>query len=291
MAIELHPIFKAPPPTMALWRYTNLAKFVSLVTTKSLWFSNMHHLSQEDAFEGALPVGNFTHRDWTINTLPAEVRSRLEQGHSRRADEPVEERLKQLVEAENETIRHTLRATKEYFINCWHGANTESAAMWKLYAEDSFGIAIVSDLERMTAALSENGGSIFCGMVDYIDYDRDSLDLSNSFTAALAKRLSFAHEREVRLLHWDTSIGDEQVWTLWQGQPRLMWQAKSHADHAAINPPAGKTFRCDLDQLIKEIRISPTAPAWFEAAVRDFCGLAGLDKPIVRSDLTRSPMR
>ena len=276
---------------MALWRYTNLAKFVSLVTTKSLWFSNMYHLGREDAFEGALPIGNFTHRAWTIDTIPAEVRSRLELGRFKRTDEPLEERLKQWVEAENDKIRHILRSTKEYFINCWHGADMESAAMWKLYAEDSFGIAIVSDLERITAALSQSGGSILCGMVDYIDYDRDNLDLSNAFTAAVAKRLSFAHEREVRLLHWDTSIGDEEVWMLWNGQPRLMKMAKSHDDHAAIEPPVGKTFQCDLEQLIREIRIAPTAPAWFEAAVRDFCVLAGLEKPIVKSDLTRSPMR
>ena len=269
-----------------------MAKFVSLVTTKSLWFSNMYHLGRDDPFEGALPVGNFAHRDWAMETLPAKARKRLElerSGGQREAS--LEEKLKQLIEAEDETIRHLLRATKEYFINCWHGADTESAAMWKLYAEDSFGIAIVSDLERITAALSSNAETILCGTVDYIDYDRETLDLSNAFTPTLTKRLSFAHEREVRLLHWDTSLGDEQVLMLWRGQPRMMSMAKSHADHDAINPPAGKTFKCDLEQLIKEIRIAPTAPAWFEAAVRDFCDITGLKKPITKSDLTRSPMR
>jgi len=290
LPIDQHPIFQAPPPTLALWRYTNFAKFVSLVTTKSLWFSNMYHLSRDDPFEGALPVGNFAHRDWTLETLPAEIRKRLELPQRPFETSP-EERLGRLIEAEDETIRHVLRSTKEYFINCWHGASTESAAMWKLYAEDNYGIAIVSDSPRIASALEANSENIFCGTINYIDYDREKLDISNAFTPTLTKRRSFEHEREVRLLHWDTSIGDEQVLTLWKGEPRVMWTAKSHADHAAIDPPGGKTFACDLEKLIKEIRIAPTAPVWFEAAVRDFCDIAGLKKPIIKSDLTRSPMR
>lgn len=292
MPIEEHPVFTPPSPTLPLWRYTNLAKFVSLVTTRSLWFSNMYHLSTDDPFEGALPVGNFLHRELTVDTMPASVRERLKIGRfGRNPDEPLADKLRQWVEWEDDTLKHLLRSTKEYFVNCWHGAETESAAMWKLYAEDSFGISIISNFDRLTSALSAAPESIMCGSVKYIDYDNERLDLSNGFITTVTKRLSFAHEREVRLLYWDTSIGDESVVTLWNGEPRVMSMAKSHADHEKILPPAGRAFPCDLEQLIAEIRIAPTAPGWFEAAVRDFCEIANLKKPISKSDLARSPMR
>lgn len=203
----------------------------------------------------------------------------------------LEERLKLRIESEDDHIRYIVRQRKEYFINCWHGSETESAAMWKLYAEDIFGIAIVSDFEKLKESLSNTEQDIFCGSIDYKNYENDYIDLTNAFTPALTKRDSFAHEREIRLLYWDTDIGDEQVLTLWNGSPRLMWVPKSHDDHNTITPPAGKTFACDLEKLIKEIRIAPTSPAWFEAAVRDFCALSGLNKPVLKSDLSSSPMR
>ncbi|TBZ99374.1 MULTISPECIES: DUF2971 domain-containing protein [Rhizobium] len=292
MPITEHPIFKQPPRDAKLWRYTNFPKFVSLITTKALFFSNVYHLSRDDPYEGALPAGNFAHRDWSIDTLPSDIRQRIQRArYSHDENEPLASKLQRHISGQNELIRHVLRSTKEYFINCWHQSEYESAAMWKLYAEDSFGIAIVSNLSRISGALSSASGDIMCGLVNYIDYEKDLLDLENAFTPIISKRLSFAHEREVRLLHWDTSIGDEQVWMLWNGQPKLMWQPKSHEDHYKIVPPMGNIFACDLDELVLEIKISPTAPAWFEAAVRDFCDLAGFDKPISKSLLMGSPMR
>lgn len=290
MPIEHHDVFKQPPATATLWRYTNLAKFVSMITTKALWFSNMYHLAKEDPFEGALPAGNFAYRTLTVETMPAALATRLKIGRFG-DDAPIERKLRRYIEGEDEMMKHFLRSTKENFINCWHLAEYESAAMWKLYAEDSFGIAIISNLDRITAALSGVKDGIMCGMVDYIDYEKDVLDMSNGFTPAVKKRLSFAHEREVRLLHWDTEIGEEQIATLWNGQIRVMRQAMSHEDHAKIEPPPGKNFQCDLDKLVSEIRIAPTAPGWYEAAVRDFCKLAGFEKPISRSQLLSSPIR
>ncbi|KQT96987.1 hypothetical protein ASG68_08500 [Rhizobium sp. Leaf453] len=239
-----------------------------------------------------MPVGNFAHRTWSLDTIPASVRDRLERGRfSSNPNDTLEEKLRLYIEHEEDMVRHVLRTTKEYFINCWHSSNHESVAMWKMYAEDSFGIAIVSDVDRITRALAGSPLSIQCGMVDYIDYDTETLDLGNAFTPTITKRLSFSHEREVRLLYWDHTLGEEQVAMLWGGEPRVMWMPKSHDDHAKIDPPAGKTFQCDLDILIKEVRIAPTAEPWFEAAVRAFCKAAQFDKPIIKSDMTRSPMR
>lgn len=51
-----HGAFPTPPDDVPIWRYLDLAKFVSMLTTKSLYFSRADLLG--DPFEGSYPRAN-----------------------------------------------------------------------------------------------------------------------------------------------------------------------------------------------------------------------------------------
>ncbi len=52
MPIIGHPSFDRPPVTARLWRYTDLPKFVELLTSARLWLTNMEVLATDDPYEG-----------------------------------------------------------------------------------------------------------------------------------------------------------------------------------------------------------------------------------------------
>jgi hypothetical protein len=63
-------------------------------------------------------------------------------------DFPVDPCYKDMDQGER-AFQELKRLTK---INCWHRAEYESAAMWRLYADESKGIAICSTADRIRAA-------------------------------------------------------------------------------------------------------------------------------------------
>src|SRR5690349_3516547 len=44
--------YEAPKDDETVWRYMNLDRFVSMLSTKSLWFSSRQQLVRSDPFEG-----------------------------------------------------------------------------------------------------------------------------------------------------------------------------------------------------------------------------------------------
>jgi hypothetical protein len=54
---EEHPVFQPPDnPTIHIWRYIDLPKYISLLNDKALYFCRMDKLI--DRFEGSLPRPN-----------------------------------------------------------------------------------------------------------------------------------------------------------------------------------------------------------------------------------------
>ena len=91
-------------------------------------------------------------------------------------------------------------------INCWHRADYESDAMWKLYAEASKGIAICTTPERMRKAfrpfrLREDYGAedLWGSPVSYIDMTQVRMRGGNMLKRFFWKHRAFAWEREFRL--------------------------------------------------------------------------------------------
>jgi hypothetical protein len=174
-----HPLLHEPSPNTSLWRYMDLAKFVAILETRSLFFSRL--TSFTDPFEGHPPRSI------------VEPMTRIPEGISE-AELASRKRIVANNLALFEKSRHLLSAS------CWHANKFESDAMWNLYARKGEGIAILTTFERLKNALAIEGPETSGGLVQYIDYDTHKMDDLNTVQWAVLKRQSFAHEREFRAL-------------------------------------------------------------------------------------------
>lgn len=252
---EAHPSFRRPGDEELLWRYSDMEKYVSMLATGALWFPRADTLG--DPFEGSLTKENVRVRPDVYKDLPFDAMRNIE-------------RSRQLMRM------HT-------YVSCWHRSSMESAAMWSLYA-DRAGIAVVSNYRRIRGAVGEIAASakdmksIYAGSVEYVSYDDFFIPEGNLFDAFMHKRHSYEHEHEVRLVMMDLPV---------RAQPAE--EADSVADLLAPSP-AGVRVPANLSDLIAEVRVSPTAPAWLYDAVVAVTRRFGLESPVRQSDLAGDPV-
>jgi hypothetical protein len=197
-------------------------------------------------------------------------------------------------------LRRRFYDRRALLANCWHVNEYESAAMWNQYAASGMGIAITSTYARMISALSNSPHNLAVGVVKYLDWDKEPVD--NSFVFPFSKRMSFRHENELRIVHWDLVV-QEPINALCQ---RLASHMMDHlyrrfttpinwdlirSEVEAVPYKAGISIPVNLETLISDLYVSPTSPDWFldlVATVSDRFSLRLLPK---RSDLMSSPMR
>ncbi len=245
-ADTLHPSFKQPSNSgIAIWRYMDFTKFVAMLESRALYFARTDCL--DDAFEGSYPRNNLEARQRYFEFLAPEQR------------EYVLRTLPKLAE----------KFRRNVFVNCWHMNEHESAAMWRLYGQSDEAVAIKSSYARLVATLD---ASVHVGVVQYIDYGQAVLDDGNLLNAYLCKRMSFAHEREVRALVMDVPY------------------ASSIDLSTEREVPKGKEISVDLDLLIDSIYISPTAKPWLRLLVERVIARYEMDKPVVQSSLNDTPI-
>jgi hypothetical protein len=186
--------FIEPASTVPLWRYIDLAKFVALVTSQALWFSNANALVEEDPYEGFFPPSA---RDFLVPGAP---------GGGERVIGPELERDAMDLFANPHRLVHT---RGRFSMSCWH-AGSESAAMWRSYGKHDSAMAIVSNVPKMQAAFARTPQDIKCGTVRYIEFTSNSY--FDNFRAlphlVLLKRQAFASENEVRLVCTGSSEGN-----------------------------------------------------------------------------------
>jgi hypothetical protein len=157
-----------------LWRYVKLDRFLEVVRTSRLYFAAATQFA--DPFEGAVAV--------QTNLPPPDPRY-AEMEHAERAFFALK------------------RMTK---ISCWHRADYESDAMWKLYAEASKGIAMCTTPERMRQAFRPFRlrddyveEDLWGSPVSYIDLTQVRMRGGNMLERFFWKHRAFAWEREFRL--------------------------------------------------------------------------------------------
>jgi hypothetical protein len=182
----------------------------------------------EDPFEGSMPTQN-----------PTVLRAYLAQA----APGIQEEHLDQFSK-----FRQGIRS--RMYLNCWHMNEHESAAMWKLYARTNEAIAIRSSYDALRTCLPDDGPHVYIGMLKYIDYSTAIIPEGNAFWPFVHKRLSFAHERELRALIFEDPASEH-------GQMDF-----------SLQMPIGKQIPVDLGRLITTVYVAPTSPQWFADLVR-----------------------
>lgn len=173
MPYKSHPLIEAPPNDAVLWRYLDLAKFVSLLEESALYFPPVAAMA--DPLEGFLT-------------------------------EPTAERLRDSGPRmpDGGSILNLIKSFRHRcFISCWHECGYESAAMWRLYLKSNEGIAIRTTFERFVQAIAMAPQDVTVGRVKYVDYESEHVEWNNVFFYAFHKRRSFDHEREVRAIFID----------------------------------------------------------------------------------------
>jgi hypothetical protein len=130
--IEIQLSLEVPSGGATLWRYMSLEKYLSLVTSETLWFSRLDMLS--DAFEGS--VNEATLEDYRRQLRNPGVQS----------PPNAPEQAKRAAEA------FRLHACA----SCWHVRETETALMWFGYARPP-GVAIRTTFDRLERAFSLTG--------------------------------------------------------------------------------------------------------------------------------------
>lgn len=283
MPIEDHPCFQQPDVHTKLRRHMNLAKFISLITSKQLWFANAEVLASEDPYEAMLPKPNYRHRKWvSLADVSAEdIHAIRTRGVVLNGDEDVLQETRR----RDAGIRQTFALRKSFFLNCWNAADHESAAMWRLYSNE--GIAIVTTFERLKLATSHCPMALYSGTVEYLDYDVDQVDTSNVFNPVVRKRRSFDFENEVRLVYWDNSVSHVSGGKV--GAP--IGRNRSIEELEALPVIPGHAIAVDIRQLIDEVVLSPTTEDWLVTSVSAICKKVKLDAPVYKSTLLDAPSR
>jgi hypothetical protein len=205
---ESHPSFPQPDdPSVKVWRYLDLPRFISLLSTEALSFARVDSL--DDPFEGSIPPA--VYEQW-------------------------KNRHSELVA----TARRGLR--KQAFVSCWHANNTESEAMWRLYCGSRDGIALQTTYEKLDASLPRG---VFIGQMTYLDYECDVEPPGDTLALLMRKREAFEHEHEIRALVWPHTAPqlaprelDEDVRVI-----NVPWSAPEFLERIYVSPYAEEWYR------------------------------------------------
>ncbi|QRR35658.1 hypothetical protein JNX00_07295 [Hydrogenophaga sp. YM1] len=246
-----HPVFVQPEnEEVRVWRYMDFTKFVSLIDSRRLYFTRADKF--DDPFEGSWPKMNIIARQNIPPEIPAEAH----------------ENFRRAMKGMSEWNKNLPRFTA---INCWHMNDHESAAMWKLYLKSEEGIAIQSTYRKLRDAITAED-DVYLGVVKYIDYESEWVDAKNLFSPFVHKRKSFEHEREVRAVisKWPTG--------------------ETGFDFTQETIEHGINLRVDLERLIDNIYVAPSAPNWLSGLVTAVVQRYGYSFSVVHSRLNEQPM-
>jgi len=258
MPYQEHYVFESPEENTKIWHYMNFTKFLSLLEKKALYFVTVEKLSEDDKFEGSIPV-----LDAALLQKAREFkRKEFEKIYGPAA---LEKLFGQIKEGQPLfTDKFMMRST---LINCWHMNTTEYAAMWKLYAKTILideGVAIQSTFKRLAESFRNYADPVYIGKVKYIDYLKDRIHLENAFYPFVFKRKSFEYERELRACIFKITP----------------YPFKDKGEYIPV----------ELNELIERIYVSPTAEDGFKELVESVVSRYDLDKNVIRSDLAAKPL-
>lgn len=225
-----------------LWKYFRPERLISMLGENQIYFASANQF--DDRFEGAVAV----------HSLEQEVDPRYEEM------EPTERAFWELK-----------RLTK---ISCWHRANFESDAMWKLYAGEHKGIAICTTPDRMRAAfkpfrLKPDYGieDLWGGSIEYVDLTKVRMR-----GAAMLNRFFFKH----RAFEWEREF-------------RLAISLRTAEEFGVRVPSEGIFVEVDLLTLIDRIVLGSTTTEEERAIVTEQVAGAGLEDRIQLSTLLGKP--
>jgi hypothetical protein len=225
----------------SLWRYFKVDRFIWTLENAKLYFAASTQFT--DRFEGATAV------------LPP--------------DFPVDPRFTGMEFSE----RAFFALRKLMKISCWHRADYESDAMWKLYAEQSKGVAICTTPERLRAALKPFRLEPTFGIEDLWAGPVVYHDLMKVRLRPLGKAIYFCKHQAFS----------------WEKEFRLLISLSMASEFVPGIPEGGIGVEVDLDALVEHIMLGPELSAGErELIIAKSCEI-GLGNRVHKSSLLGQP--
>lgn len=252
MPYKRHDAFRTPRDETEIWHYTTLGRLAGMLALKSLYFVRANRFP--DPWEASMPAAHFE---------PENIR-RL---HGRRMA-PIKGQRVLSVEDE---MRYGLtrekwsdRERKDFVVSCWCRSKGESDMHWQTYGRDTEGVAIRSSVQQLKRALPSVGPNVYVGQVRYIDFEKSRIPREYPIQRTMYKRLAFENDREIRAV------------------------IDAHTTKGRFGPTGG-FVKVDMNELVKEIVLSPMASRSLTEGVRAMVGLLGLGRRVRRSQLLDPP--
>ncbi len=228
--------FVTPDKKLKIWRYINFDKFKWLILQRALYFCSIEILKQADPYEGSYYGSEFLSK---IDPKQASC-----------------------------VVDQMNRCGPPITVNCWHLAESECMAMWRIYSKDNKGIAIQSTVGRLQESLDNFQDSVYIGQIIYTD-DPVSHPLDyplDKFMSVMTKRKCYEFEKELRAFVWETG------------------QVTERELDGSVRVPV------NLDAMIEKIYLSPASDDGIKRQIDFQLSYCGLDKPVEKSNILERPL-
>lgn len=224
-----------------LWRYLKVDRFCELVENSKIYFAAAAQFP--DPFEGAVAV------------IPPNI--------------PIDPRYHEM-----DPLERAFFDLKELTkINCWHRADYESDAMWKLYADTSKGVAICSTPKLMQTSFREFRLAPKYGVEKLIFGDVRYEDLLQvRLKTEMLERFFYKHQA-----------------FSWEREFRLAISLRMASEFGVSIPQHGIEVSAQLDTLIDKIVLGPKLSESDKEKIIECATKAGLKGQIVFSSLLGKP--
>lgn len=158
-----------------LWRYMNLAKFVSMLEKNAIW------LARADTF-----------KDKHEGRIPSEMRKAIELAY-----QTMSSKIGTVKDADD-FQEHLIKNT---FISCWHKNSEENLVMWEIYGHETEVVTVKTSVGKLEESidLSKTSGNYL--QLKNVTYQKHT-EISGIIPyeeCAFYKRPHFSFEQEVRL--------------------------------------------------------------------------------------------
>lgn len=232
----------------------DLAKFISLISNKSLYFTNPEKFN--DPYEFYLPTSEMNSIKEILESELASLKDLL--NNNLLTDNQKFDFNKKINQLPNR-LRDIEKQTKEKFgVSCWHINNYENEALWKIYTNNGQGIAIETTIDKLKQSLTFHKEIIF-DEVRYQDFDITEIEKGHKHYGGFLKRKAFEYEKEFRAM--------------------VLLDEKNYKN--------GCFVKVDLDTLIEKIHVAPFKSDYLVNTIKYLCQgeLSFLQERIIQSNL------
>mgnify|MGYP003590209475 FL=1 len=248
---------------MKIWRYMDLAKFISIMSNKSLYFTSFSKF--DDPYECYLPEVYNKPINTLIENNSQKIYEKAKTIIKKFENEYPEKYLdamkniSSIYESSLLSYKNSVRELRDKFgVSCWHINEYENESLWKIYTNQGQGIAIETTVEKLKQSLQFHRKITF-DKVRYEDFNTTIFEKNHKNYLGYIKRKAFEYENEFRAV----VLLDENYFE------------------------KGCYIKVDLDILIEKIHISPAMPKYFLESIKYLCQgeLSFLQDRIAQSSL------